>query len=309
MGLLSFRQPFMVVFAIMGIAYSTQHGVIPDPESVVPIVITQMLPNYLRGLVIACFLGAGMSTFVATINMGSAFWTRDIYQTAINPKAKPATLVLQGRLATVGIVVVAVLVSMTVKSINDIWGWLTMSLASALFLPAAVSFYWSKMTAFSFISTTLAGLIGAIVQRILFPGSPEYINFTYMLVLSATALFITAKLSKIPDKAILKNFYQKVRPFGFWKSEQADLPVEIIKKVHAENKRDFRSIWIALIFQISFYLMCTLFVMKAWNSLWKVAIVAAIFGVILYLHWFRHLDSNVRIAEESTDDEPAKGIH
>jgi Na+/proline symporter len=52
-----------------------------------PVVLRDMLPAGLRGLVIAGLLAAFMSTFSSTVNSGASFIVRDIWQEYIRPGA------------------------------------------------------------------------------------------------------------------------------------------------------------------------------------------------------------------------------
>ena len=85
--LLSFRWPFIFALAIMGIVYSQMNEVISDPELVLPTVVSQMIPNGFRGLLLAALVAAAMSTFDSTVNAGAAYWVKDIYQAHINPQS------------------------------------------------------------------------------------------------------------------------------------------------------------------------------------------------------------------------------
>ena len=104
--LLSFRWPFIFALAIMGIVYSKTNEVISDPELVLPTVVTQMIPNGLRGLLLAALFAAAMSTFDSTVNAGAAYWVKDIYQAHLNPKADEKQLLSQSRWGSIGIVVI-----------------------------------------------------------------------------------------------------------------------------------------------------------------------------------------------------------
>jgi len=105
--LLAFRWPFIVSLAIMGIVYGQTHGPIADPEMVLPIVLTEMVPEGIRGLLLAALVAAAMSTFDSTVNAGASYWVKDIYHAYINPNADEKTLIGQSRWASVGIVVIA----------------------------------------------------------------------------------------------------------------------------------------------------------------------------------------------------------
>ena len=79
--LLAFRWPFVAAIAIMGIAYGAETGnVIEDPEKVLPIVINQLVPFGLKGLLVAGLMAAAMSTFDSVVNAGASYWVKDIYQ-------------------------------------------------------------------------------------------------------------------------------------------------------------------------------------------------------------------------------------
>ncbi|HFE65330.1 MAG TPA: sodium:solute symporter, partial [Caldithrix sp.] len=81
--LLAFRWPFIAAIAIMGVVF----GNIQDPETVLPVVINEMVPFGIKGVLVAGLMAAAMSTFDSTVNAGAAYWVKDIYQTYLNPNA------------------------------------------------------------------------------------------------------------------------------------------------------------------------------------------------------------------------------
>ena len=103
--LLSFRWPFIAAIAIMGVVLGTTEGVIKDPETVLPVVINQLVPIGMKGLLVAGLMAAAMSTFDSTVNAGAAYWVKDIYQTYINPKASEKQLMRHSRWSSVIIVI------------------------------------------------------------------------------------------------------------------------------------------------------------------------------------------------------------
>ena len=62
--LLSFRWPLVTAFAILGINYGITNQVISDPELVLPTVIAAYLPVGIKGLILACFIAAGMLSLI-----------------------------------------------------------------------------------------------------------------------------------------------------------------------------------------------------------------------------------------------------
>ena len=106
--LLAFRWPLIASFAMLGVYHGIETGsVIADPELVLPTVIKNYIPAGVRGLLIAGLMAAAMSTFDSTVNAGAAYWVKDLYQTYLNPRASEKDLMIQARLASVGIVILA----------------------------------------------------------------------------------------------------------------------------------------------------------------------------------------------------------
>jgi solute:Na+ symporter, SSS family len=129
--LLSFRWPFIAAIAVLGISFGVSSGeIISDPEKVLPTVIFNILPLGLKGLLVAGLMAAAMSTFSSLINSGASYWVRDIYQEFINPDATEKKLIVHSRLASVIIVLLGLGLTINIKSINEIWGWLDNGLRS-----------------------------------------------------------------------------------------------------------------------------------------------------------------------------------
>jgi len=116
--LLSFRWPFIAAIAIMGVVLGTQQGVIKDPETVLPVVINQLVPVGIKGLLVAGLMAAAMSTFDSTVNAGAAYWVKDIYQTYINPKATSKQLMSHSRWSSVIIVILGLGAMLFIKNIK-----------------------------------------------------------------------------------------------------------------------------------------------------------------------------------------------
>ena len=84
--------------------------------------VVDSLPSPLRGMVVAGLLAAAMSTFDSTVNAAAAYWVNDCYK-LLRPGASEAQLMWQGRVASVVIVVLGALFSLSFDDINAVWGW------------------------------------------------------------------------------------------------------------------------------------------------------------------------------------------
>ncbi|UCE08842.1 MAG: sodium:solute symporter, partial [bacterium] len=213
-SLLAFRWPFIAAIAIMGVSYGTQFGVINDPETVIPIVINKLVPLGIKGLLVAGLMAAAMSTFDSTVNAGAAYWVKDIYQAYLNPKASEKSLMIHSRLASIIIVVLGLLFSLAIKNINEIWGWITMSISAGMIIPQLARWYWWRLNGYGYAIGTVGGMLAAIIQRAFFSDVPEYVAFSFASGVSLIFMIIGTLLTTSTDESVLKNFYKRTRPFG-----------------------------------------------------------------------------------------------
>jgi len=290
--LLSFRWPFIAGMAMMGIAYIAQNGVIADPEMVLPVVLAEMVPTGVKGLLLAGLIAAAMSTFDSTVNCGASFWVRDIYQAYLAPTASEKQLIRQSRWSSLVIVGLGLLLSLTIRNINDIWGWITMSLGVGMLVPMVVRWYWWRMNGYGFAIGTFAGMTAAVVQRLCFPEWPEYQAFCFVAGLDLLGIVVGTLATEATDEAVLENFYRKTRPFGFWGPVRNNFDVTFLDKVRRENRRDLAALCLAVPWQLSLFLMWTMFVMREWVT--GLGLLAAFGGLSLGLYyiWYRHLEGD-----------------
>ncbi|HOH09004.1 MAG TPA: sodium:solute symporter, partial [bacterium] len=269
------------------------HQGISDPERVLPIVISQILPVGIKGLLVAGLMAAAMSTFDSTVNAGAAYWVKDIYQAYLKPGATPRQLVVQSRISSILIVLIGLFFALFVKHINEIWGWITMSIGAGMLIPMLARWYWWRMNGYGFAWGIIAGMVAAIIQKLLFPGWPEYFSFSLAAGISLVGVILGTYLTKPTEKKYLEKFYKKTRPFGFWGPIRTILPAPVLAKVNAENRRDIIATFFAVPWQIVLFLTMMMIVMQRWDSFGWLVLVLITLSVGLYFTWFRHLSAKV----------------
>lgn len=287
--LLSFRWPFIAAIAVMGVWYGANHNVIADPERVLPFVIDNLIPIGIKGLVVAGLMAAAMSTFDSTVNAGAAYWVKDIYQAFIKKKAGEKELILQGKLASIVIVIFGLLFSFAIRNINEIWGWITMSIGAGLIIPQLIRWYWWRLNGYGFAIGTFTGMIVAIIQKVVAPEIPEYSSFILASLSSLAATIVGTLLTPPADEKVLTNFYRKTRPFGLWKPIREKLAPEFLNKVKTENRRDIISLFFAVPWQICLFMMWITLIMKRFDYFKTLLLIVLILSVALYFSWYRHL--------------------
>lgn len=298
-ALLSFRWPFVAAIAILGIAIGVQSGVpIADPEAVLPVVIQQILPIGLKGLVVAGLMAAAMSTFDSIVNAAASYWVRDIYQAFLRRDASERQLVRQSRLATVAMVGGGLLLTLDIRSINEVWSWLTMSIGAGLIMPLLVRWYWWRLNGWGFAAGTFAGMAAAILQKLLFDGIADYQVFLSVSAISLGATILVTLLTPATPTPVLTHFYRLTRPFGLWGPVRGALPEAETRGIRTENRRDILAILLAVPWQLVLFLTAMQLVTGRWD------LFAILFGILivlsagLYVTWFRHLSTEIPPKEE-----------
>jgi len=271
------------------------HHVIADPEMVIPVVINESAAVGMKGLLVTALMAAAMSTFAPTVNAGAAYWVKDIYQAFLNPQASQKKLIFQSRLSSVLIVVVGLAFSLAIKNINEIWGWITMSIGAGMLIPTLVRWYWWRVNGYGYAIGMAAGMMAAIIQRVTFPFVPEYIAFSFATLVSLLGTIAGTYFTKPTDESVLFEFYKTTRPFGFWSRIRNKVPLHLLEKVNKENRRDIFSTFLAVPWQLALFMLWMVLIVRRWD--WFAILLAALIllSTALYFTWFRHLSTEVKL--------------
>ena len=294
--LLAFRWPLIASFAMLGIYHGIETGtVIADPELVLPTVIKNYIPVGVKGFLIAGLMAAAMSTFDSTVNAGAAYWVKDLYQTYLRPNASEKDLVLQSRLASLVIVLLALLFSLTITNINEIWGWITMGIGAGMFIPQVIRWYWWRFNGYGFAIGTAVGMVAAVLTKAFGGPIAEYNSFLIASGSSLVGCIIGTYLTPPTESAVLSHFYKVTRPFGFWGSVRTEIPTEVLNQINEENRRDIIAIFFAVPWQVVLFLTGMMIVMKQWSNVFNLFGLLIVLSAGLYWFWFRHLSKEVKI--------------
>ena len=240
-------------------------------------------------------MAAAMSTFDSTVNAGAAYWVKDLYQTYLRPNASEKDLMLQGRIASLVIVAIALLFSLTIKNINEIWGWITMGIGAGMFIPQVIRWYWWRFNGYGFAVGTLFGMTAAILTKAFGGPLPEYTSFLIASGSSLLGCIIGTYYTKPTDDEVLFNFYKITRPFGFWNKVRNQLSNDVLSKINGENRRDIIAIFFAVPWQVVLFLTGMMVVMKQWTNVFNLLLLLIPLSLGLYWFWFRHLSDEVKI--------------
>ncbi len=223
--------PWIIVALVTLIAYPD----LTDKESGYVLMIVDTLPPGLKGLLLASFAAAFMSTISTQLNWGSSYLVNDFYKRFIKKDASERHYVLISRLSTVVILIMGALTTMTMDTISGAWKFL-MAIGAGTGLVFILRWYWWRINAWSEISAMIASFTISLFLQFGFGLSsedPEQFSFLMLVtVIGSTIIWVTVTFVTSPEsEATLVSFYNKVKPAGkLWE--------KVYKKHHLEPSGD-----------------------------------------------------------------------
>jgi Na+/proline symporter len=107
-----------ILVALVALA---MHPDLADAESGYVVVMLDHLPPSLRGLMLAGFLAAFMSTISTELNWGASYFINDFYRRFVKPEASEKHLVQASRISTVVLAIAAATITFYMDSISGAW--------------------------------------------------------------------------------------------------------------------------------------------------------------------------------------------
>lgn len=180
------------------------------------------LPVGLRGLLVAGFLAAYMSTIATQLNWGTSYIINDLYRRFIRPNRDEKHYVGISRVATGLVMLISLGVTMILGTISSAWAFI-IEAGAGLGLVLILRWFWWRINAWSEIAAMIAPFLAyayvRFVAGIAFPDSLFFIvAFTTIVWLAVT--FMT----KPSDMETLKTFFRRIHPGGWWKPVMEQLP-------------------------------------------------------------------------------------
>jgi len=183
-----------------------------------------VFPQSLRGLMIAGFAAAYMSTIATQLNWGASYVVNDFYRRFVVRDGSERQYVVASQVATVMIMILSLIATYYMTSIEGAWK-LLMVTGAGTGTVLLLRWYWWRINAWSEVS---AMVVAAAVSLYLQLGGPKWNSddphqFAYLMLVTVavtTVAWIIVTLLTPPEpREKLIAFYQRVRPAGpGWKS-------------------------------------------------------------------------------------------
>ncbi len=186
------------------------------PESGYMLLANATMPHALRGVLIAGFLAAFMSTIATQLNWGSSYLVEDFYRRFIRRGATEKHYVNISRIATLFLVAASAYVSEHLVSIGAGWE-AVLEVGAGTGGVDLLRWYWWRINAWSEISAMAVALGMALVLHhwTFFHGSAPVIfaKTTLATTLITTVAWVLVTFATPPESdGVLLKFYRKVKP-------------------------------------------------------------------------------------------------
>ena len=200
-------------WVIAALASIVLYPAVTDHEAVYPMMVMDLLPSGLRGLMIASFFAAFMSTLSTYLNLSSAYFVNDCYRPFLKKGAPDSHYIMVARVTTVVLSVLTAVVTFHVTSIIGVFKFL-IAFGSGTGLVYIMRWFWWRINAWSEISAMVTSTVATIVAYVVFEDL-AYHGKLALIVGTSTLVWVLVTLVTRPvDEGKLKDFVRRARPAG-----------------------------------------------------------------------------------------------
>ena len=187
-----------------------------DPETGYIHVMITYLPASLRGLMVAAFAAAYMSTIATQLNWGASYLVNDFYRRFWKKDKSETHYVTASQWATVLLTVISAVVTFYMDSIAGAWKLLLVTGAGTGGV-LLLRWYWWRINAWSEVSAMISGFVVSLTLQTMWgldkdqPRDFAWIMIITVLVTTCVWLAVTF-LTQPESKETLMAFYRRTHP-------------------------------------------------------------------------------------------------
>jgi SSS family solute:Na+ symporter len=246
-------------------------------------VLRDYLPPTLRGLMVAAFLAAFMSTVGTQLNWGCSYLVNDLYKRFMVRNSTERHYVFISKIFTVWLVLVSGYTAMQLTSIKQGWD-LVLNIGFGTGAVYILRWYWWRINAWSEISAMVAAAAVTIwLRKVPFSGNSAVVYAKSALItggITTIAWLIATFVSRPESEQTLIGFYKRVHPTVYGWKKIARLVPELpeIRDV-ADNSFNWL-MGVILVYGSLFAIGELVFQRWLWGTL--LLLVAAIAGYLIF---------------------------
>ncbi|MGA9365015.1 MAG: sodium:solute symporter family protein [Bacteroidota bacterium] len=208
--------PWILVALVAVVRYQNDPAFIHDPESGYIRILISDLPAYMRGLMLAAFAAAYMSTIGTQLNWGASYLVNDVYKRFMVREKGEKHYVGASQAVTMLLMILSAVVTFYMDSISGAWKYL-MAIGAGTGLVYILRWFWWRINAWSEVSAMAAAFVtSTAMQYILKLDENQPKDFAYLVLGTVgvtTAVWLTTTFLTSPEeRSTLLSFYRRVRP-------------------------------------------------------------------------------------------------
>lgn len=193
-----------MLVGVVGLVYVTNTGIsVDDGEKIFMLLVNSLFHPVIAGILLAAILAAVMSTADSQLLVSSSALAEDFYKQVFKKDASSEEIVIVGRIAVVGISIVALILAMTPDS--SVLGLVSYAWAGfgAAFGPALVlSLYWSRMNRNGALAGIVVGGVTIVVWKQLSGGWFDVYEIVPGIIFSVVAIVAVSLATGEPEEAV-----------------------------------------------------------------------------------------------------------
>ena len=177
-----------------------------------------VFPPALRGIMLAAFAAAYMSTIGTQLNWGASYVVNDFYRRFLRRTSAEREYVVVSQIVTVGLMLVSIYVTLHLASIEQAWKLLIVTGAGTGTV-LLLRWFWWRINAWSEVSAmAVAAAVSLFLQIALGWDGDKPRDFAYLMLVTVgltTIAWLAVTWLTPPEPAeTLHAFYRRVRPAG-----------------------------------------------------------------------------------------------
>jgi len=216
--------PWILVGLFAAVSYPDLNAPGVDPGQGYARAMVDLLPSPLRGLLLAAFAAAYMSTIATHLNWGTSYFVNDFWLRFVRKGATNREQVVVSRVATAVLMVLALGVMQFFDSVVDGWRIL-LGIGAGTGLVLILRWYWWRINAWSELVAMGASLVVSLAVWQWGGLSADDPLALVITVAATTVAWLAATfLTSAETPETLERFYRRVRPGGpGWRAVAARL--------------------------------------------------------------------------------------
>lgn len=176
------------------------------------------LPSGILGVVVASLAAAYMSTISTHLNWGASYVVDDFYRRFISREREDRHYVTVGRLTTVGLIVLAGVVSLWLENALQAFQIL-LQIGAGTGLVFLLRWFWWRINAWSEVAAMVVSFSVAIYFQFLhrslgFPPLDPSLQLVIGVALTSVGWLLVTFLTPPASEETLRRYYGQIRPFG-----------------------------------------------------------------------------------------------